>query len=466
MSNKEESNQKVYEYYDIRKLEKELIGKPIWLQGRVHTIRTQGNMCFIVLRYQDHSLQAIAVKKVLGGAPIYKPLTKVSHESVINLYGALKESPVEIQFTSYKTIEFTVEKWEMVSPAAELPFQIDDASDFGETFRSDVGQALKFDYRYLDLRVPANAAILGVQSAVTNFFREYLLKKGFLEIHTPKLIGVASESGAEVFKLEYFDRIAYLAQSPQLYKQMAINADLDRVFEVGSVFRAEKCISTRHMTEFTGLDLEMTIPPDASYEWLMHEIWGLLQYIFDNLNKLSKNINIIQEKLPFQPPVYRDDPLIVHFKDAVNILIEAGMKQEPLEDLNRENELKLGELVKEKYGVDIFFLDEFPSAARPFYTMPHPTDPNYTNSYDIIFRGQEISSGAQRINDYGLLMQRVVEKGINPESLKHYLESFKYGSKPHGGCGFGLERIVSIYLDLGNVKKATFCPRDPKRLNP
>jgi nondiscriminating aspartyl-tRNA synthetase len=453
-----------YQYCDIRQLTSEETGQKIWIQGRVDTIRDKGRICFLRMRYQDHYLQALALKKHLKDK--LNPLARVNPESVINLYGELKESPQEIETATYKHIEFVIEDWELASPAQELPFLINDAGDFGEV-RSDVDQSLKHDYRYLDLRVPVNLAIMKIQSGVGQLFREFMCNNGFTELHSPKLIGAASEGGAEVFKLKYFGKDAFLAQSPQLYKQMAINSDMDRVFEVAPVFRAENSMTSRHLTEFVGLDLEMAISPDRDYHEVLETMWGLLTYILDGLAKrYDEQISTIKEKLPFETPRYTYKPLIITFKEGVEMLNEAGFEQDPYEDLNRANEKALGDLIKEKHCVDLFILDQYPLSARPFYTMPHPDDPKYSCSYDVIFRGQEISSGAQRIHDYEQLMEQVKAHGVNPETLSSYLDSFKYGSKAHGGCGFGLERIVSFYLDLGNVKRASFCYRDPKRLSP
>ena len=469
------SKRSEYEYQDIRKLTNQhnINHNKVWTQGRVHKIRSPGKNIFIVLRYQDQLVQAIGNKKNLGNE-LFKEMSKITPESIINIYGKLVNSPFEIKFTSYKNLEFQIENFEMVSEAAALPFSIDDANDHGESFRSIVGSEVRHDSRWLDLRIPVNNSIFKIQSQVCQLFRNYLLENDFIEIHTPKTIGAASESGAEVFELEYFGKKAYLAQSPQLYKQMAINSDFDRVFEIGPVFRAEKSFTSRHLCEFTGLDLEMTISPNSDYHEVLHMIWNTLVYIFDNLKvKCQKEIDIIKEKLPFDEVVYSKEPVIINFVDGVAMLNKHGLDeygcesiQDPFKDLSTANERTLGELVKEKYGVDLFILDKYPSDVRPFYTMLCEDDPTYSKSYDIIFRCTEISSGAQRVNGYNMLLERVKEKGIDPDSIKHYIESFSHGSKPHGGCGFGLERIVSLYLDLGSVKKASFCYRDPDTLEP
>ncbi len=449
----------LYEYKDIRNLESSLVDKSISVEGRVHKIRCTKNVVFLILRYQNTTLQAICDKNT----PELCMLTK---ESIIRVNGKLKNTPFPIKTTSYSNIELTIIDWKLISSSKELPFDIDDV-DSSDDFRNNVGQSLRLDNRWLDLRVPVNYNIMHIQSSITNYFRKYLLKRNFIEIHTPKTIGVPSESGAEVFELNYFNSPAFLAQSPQLYKQMAINSDFDRVFEIGPVFRAENSFSSRHLCEYTGLDLEMTITPGHTYHEILEMIWSLLVYIFDNIKQFDqKYTQVIKKHLPFDDPIYTNEPFIIDYKDGVRMLIDDGYDQNPLEDLNTVNENRLGELVKAKYGVDLFILDKYPTAARPFYTMQTAEDANYTYSYDIIFRNKEICSGSQRINDYDTLISNIKNKGLNTSGFVDYLESFKYGSKPHGGCGFGLERILMLYLNLDNIRKASFCPRDPKRKTP
>jgi len=455
-----------FECMDIRKLSNEHLDKNIFIRGRVHNIRVTGNIAFIILRYQTSSLQIIALKKVIG-LEKFKQLKSITHESIIDCYGKLRLSPIKVTFTSYNHFEMDLIDLNIVSLSKQIPFQIDDANDLGESFRNDVKTHTKMENRWIDLRTPVNNSIFKVQSAVSQYFREYLLKNDFMEIHSPKIIGVASESGAEVFELEYFDRPAFLAQSPQLYKQMAINSDFDRVFEIGPVFRAENSITTRHMCEFTGLDFEMTISPNRDYREVQEMVWNMLVYIFDNLKASNMDeILCVKDKIPSEDIIYPRDPLIIKFSDCVEMLREDGKTQDDFEDLNTENERRVGELVKEKFGSDLFIIDQYPGSARPFYTMPSSENNKYTNSYDVIFKCTEIASGSQRIHDYNMLMDKVIENKINPDTLKYYLNSFSHGSRPHGGIGIGAERIVSLFLNLGNVKLASFCPRDPKRLFP
>jgi aspartyl-tRNA synthetase len=296
-------------------------------------------------------------------------------------------------------------------------------------------------------------------------FREFLFQNEFTEIHSPKLIGCASEGGAEVFKVTYFDSWAYLAQSPQLYKQMAICSDMERVFEIGPIFRAEKSFTHRHLCEFVGLDIEMAF--NEHYYEVLDMLDGMFTYIFDHLSsRFAKELEIVNHQFPFAPLQYLKPTLRLSYKEGVAMLREAGVQMGDLEDLSTANERKLGELVKLKYKTDFYILDKFPRAVRPFYTMPDPHNPDYTNSYDIFLRGEEIMSGAQRVHDAQLLTEQALAKGVKPESIKDYIDSFKYGAAPHAGGGVGLERMTMLYLGLKNIRSTSMWPRDPVRLTP
>lgn len=323
----------------------------------------------------------------------------------------------------------------------------------------------RFDNRVLDFRVAATQAIFRLQSAVGQLYTEFLFNEGFIEIHSPKLISGASEGGTNVFKLKYFDKDACLAQSPQLYKQMAVIGGIERVFEIAPVFRAENSNTGRHLCEFTMLDMEMSFK--EHYFEIVDVINKIFVHIFDGLNTRFKHeLNIVANQYPYEPITYQKELLKLTFHEGVALLKENGIEQDVNEDLDTVNERKLGEIIKKKYGTDFYLLYRYPKSARPFYTMPYPEDENFTNSYDAFIRGEEILSGAQRIHDYDLLLKKVVEKGINPETLKDYLNAFKLGAPAHGGCGIGLERIVKLFIGFSNVKRCCLFPRDPKRLAP
>jgi nondiscriminating aspartyl-tRNA synthetase len=354
----------------------------------------------------------------------------------------------------------------LIKSTEDLPFALDDVNQlYLENDRNNVLLNTRLNNRPFDLRVPFNNCIFKNQSSVCRYFREFLYEQDFIEIHSPKTIGTPSEGGAAVFELKYFNSPAFLAQSPQLYKQMCINADFNKVFEIGPVFRAENCISHRHLCEFTGLDIEMALTPGETYYEIIEIFWSTLVNVFKKLNgNNKKELYYIKSYHKFDDLKFSEEPFILEFKEGVKMLQESGNDQSMDDDLSSVNEKKLGDLVKEKFGYDIFVLDKYPSKVRPFYTMP--SGDLYSNSYDVIMRGQEISSGSQRQHDYEKLLSALKERDMNPLLLKDYLDSFKYGSRPHGGCGFGLERIVMLYLDLENVRETSLFPRDPARVTP
>lgn len=268
-----------------------------------------------------------------------------------------------------------------------------------------------------------------------------------------------------MFKLDYMGQPACLAQSPQLYKQMAVESDFERVFEIGPVFRAENSNTHRHLCEFTGLDMEMAIK--EHYFEVLDVLDTLFLHMFDGLTeRFAHELSVVNQQHPFEPLKYLRPTLRLEFPEGIRMLQEAGVDVDPLGDLSTETERVLGGLVKDKYDTDFYILHKYPNAARPFYTMPCPNNPDYSNSFDIFIRGEEIISGAQRVHDVDLLTKRAAEHGIEVETIQAYIDAFKYGATPHGGCGVGMERVVMLFLNLGNIRKTSMFPRDPKRLQP
>ncbi|EEY59578.1 aspartyl-tRNA synthetase, putative [Phytophthora infestans T30-4] len=460
-------------YKSVEDLNPELQGESFWVRGHLQAVRAKSKIAFITLREQTATIQGILHESDKVSRPMIKFAAGVSKESVVDVYVTLSVPDSPVVSTTQKDVELNVEKFFVVSKALpELPFQVEDAARPDALVKAEgstyvnVGLETRLNSRPLDLRTPANQCIMRIQAAVSQLFREFLIQRNFVEIHTPKLVGGASESGANCFTLKYFDQDAALAQSPQTYKQMACAvAGLERVFEIGPVFRAENSNTHRHMCEFVGLDLEMTIK--EHYHEVLEVFSDLFIYIFDGLKeRYAKELATINEQYPFEPLKYNKPSLIINFEEGVKMLKEAGADQEPEDDLSTENEKWLGRLVKEKYDTDFYILDKFPLAVRPFYTMPDPTDKRWSNSYDMMIRGEEIVSGAQRVHDPKLLMERMDELGVPQESMRNYIDSFRLGALPHGGGGIGLERVVMLYLGLGNIRKASMFPRDPKRLFP
>ncbi|CCH46568.1 aspartyl-tRNA synthetase [Wickerhamomyces ciferrii] len=453
-------------------------GEEVVFRARVHNTRQQGaTLAFLTLRQQAESIQAL-VK--VNGESISKQMVKwagsINQESIVLVHGTVRKVDELIKSTSVQDVEIQVNKiFTIVETPQQLPILIEDAQRSEEQAEAAglpvVNLDTRLESRVIDLRTATNQAIFKIQAGVTSLFREFLENKKFTEIHTPKLLGAASEGGSNVFEVTYFKNKAYLAQSPQLYKQQLIASDFERVYEVAPVFRAENSNTHRHMTEFVGLDLEL------SFEEHYHEVLDLLSdlfvFIFGELqNRYSKEIALVRKQYPVEEfKLPKDGKMVrLHFKEGIELLRTKGGRTDidDFEDLSTEDEKLLGKLVREEYDTDFYILDKFPLAIRPFYTMPDAEDPRYSNSYDFFMRGEEILSGAQRIHDPEFLAKRMEAHGVDPKSdgLKDYVDAFTYGCPPHAGGGIGLERVVMFYLDLKNIRRASLFPRDPKRLRP
>lgn len=464
-------------FWDINSITSSLAGKSIWIRARLHAKRVKSSkLAFLVLRRGVYSIQCVSSDK-----PAVGYCKKIYPESIVDVFGEVTKADRPVDSTTQSNVEIQVKKIYVVSLSApELPFTLEDASrqptkknlagdgEEEEVEKGHVGQKTRLDNRILDLRTHANHAIFKISSAICQYYRQFFVNKGFTEIHTPKICPGVSEGGSDVFKLKYFDKgFACLAQSPQLYKQMAVECGLCNVFEIGSVFRAENSNTYRHLCEFTGLDFEMEIK--EHYHEVLQVLGNVFVHIFDSLNRHNQaEIEAVRKQYPFEALKYRphNRTLVIDFRDAVKMLKEAGHECDDFEDFSADNEKALHGLVKKKYDVDFYIVDKYPLNARPFYTMPCPHDPNYTNSYDVFMRGAEITSGAQRIHDVPLLQKRAKAHEIPLSALKSYIDSFRYGAYPHGGSGTGLERVVMLFLGLDNVRKCTLFPRTPKRNTP
>uniref|UniRef100_A0A0D6R6A2 aspartate--tRNA ligase n=1 Tax=Araucaria cunninghamii TaxID=56994 RepID=A0A0D6R6A2_ARACU len=454
----------------------DLMDQQVLIRGRAHAIRGVSNkMAFLVVREAGFTVQCVlSVTPDFVSKGMVKYATSISKESIIEVEGTVSVPEVSIKGASQQ-VEIKVRKVYCISKAAPtLPINLEDAARSEKEFEKAeqtgeqlvrVGQDTRLNNRVLDLRTPANQGIFRIQSHVSMLFRQVLISEGFVEIHTPKLIAGASEGGSAVFKLDYKGQPACLAQSPQLHKQMAICADFGRVFEIGPVFRAEDSFTHRHLCEFTGLDLEMEIK--KHYFEVLDILDRLFVTIFDGLNEnCKKELHAINQQFPFEPLKYLPKTLRLTFAEGVQMLKEAGIEVDPLGDFNTETERKLGQLVREKYGTDFYFLHRYPMAVRPFYTMPCVDDPLYSNSFDVFIRGEEIISGAQRVHDPEILTKRAKECGIDVNTISTYIDSFRWGAVPHGGAGVGLERVVMLFCGLNNIRKTSLFPRDPQRLAP
>lgn len=509
-------------------------GQEVVLRCRMERCRGRGKLAFLHLRQPPlESIQAVCEGKVL--ATIAKD---ISPESVVEVRGVLRRALAAITSVTCQHVEIVVTELHVVSRAATpLPFPLQDENTKLDT---------RLNHRVMDLRTTRSVATMRLVSAICQSFRHRLLDRAFVEIHTPKLIAVASEGGSEVFRVDYFGSTAFLAQSPQLYKQMMIMADAMRVFEVGPVFRAENSLTHRHLTEFIGLDGEMVICDD--YREVLDVLESVLCGVLSDLvvhhhhllslasrsSLAAASTATTEQSLGSAAAAnHPNDPLpVVHlncevledtirslgiamelpcatistaatdlygarvsasagaphvlrlsFANAARLLNDCdgddgqsedkerenmGSMATPLVDFTLQQERRLGQLIRQRYGVDLYIIDQFPAEARPFYTMPldveHPD--GATRSYDMYLRGEEICSGAQRIHDVLLLEQRLASKGIDRSSVNDYVAAFRYGAWPHGGFGLGLERIALFLLAARDIRQVSLFPRDPKRLTP
>ncbi|CAH0698066.1 unnamed protein product [Spodoptera exigua] len=460
-------------YTDVKDLSVKLNGQNVWVRARLQTSRAKGKQCFAVLRQSSSTVQLLI--SVNEERAVSKQMVKftgnITKESIIDVYATVVKTSAPIESCTVREVELVGTQLWLVSPArAQLPLQIEDAarpekSDDPEALKIRVNQDTRLDNRVLDLRTPANQAIFRLEAGVCKLFRDLLTERGFVEIHTPKIISAASEGGANVFTVSYFKSSAYLAQSPQLYKQMAIAADFDKVFTVGAVFRAEDSNTHRHLTEFVGLDLEMSFK--HHYHEVLYTIAGTLTDMFRGLrDQFAAEIATVGQQYRVEPFKFLDPPLRLEFPQAIQMLKEAGVTVGEEDDLSTPDEKLLGRLVRAKYDTDFYILDKYPLAVRPFYTMPDPNNPKVSNSYDMFMRGEEILSGAQRIHDPEFLTERAKHHGIDISKIAAYIESFRLGCPPHAGGGIGMERVVMLYLGLDNIRKTSMFPRDPKRVTP
>ncbi|KAL0891348.1 hypothetical protein Bca101_015331 [Brassica carinata] len=459
------------EWTEVSELVEAMAGREVLIRGRVHTIRdVSSKKGFLIVRQSGSMVQCVVTesKENCVSVNMVKFVKRLSGESIVDVIGyvVLPKKPVT---GSTQQVEIQARKVYCVNSALQkLPLIVEDAARSEadiQAGKSGANQDTRLNYRVIDLRTPANQGIFSIQGWTQIGWRECLLRKDFIEIHSPKLLAGSSEGGSAVFRLDYKGQPACLAQSPQLHKQMAICGDFERVFEVGAVYRAEDSFTHRHLCEFIGLDVEMAI--HKHYSEIMDLVSELFPFIFNKINEnCQKELEAIRKQYPFEPLKFLPKTLRLTFAEGIQMLKEAGVEADPLGDLNTETERKLGQLVLEKYNTEFYILHRYPSAVRPFYTMPCADDLNYSNSFDAFIRGEEIISGAQRVHDPDLLTEQAKRFGIDVETIKTYIDSFRYGAPPHGGFGVGLERVVMLFCGLNNIRKTSLFPRDPLRLAP
>ncbi len=424
----------------IKNLEEE---KESIIKGHINKIRDTKYMFFIILEDRSGFIQVSIEKE--GNEGLIKKLEGVLSNSIMEAKGVMKLS----EYVKQGGKEFIPTDINILSYAEASPLEEGSNID------------TRLDYRWVDLKTEKNQLMLKIQSTMVEGMREYLYSKEFTEIHTPKLIGTASESGSEVFEVEYFDRKAYLAQSPQFYKQMAIVSGLERVFEVAPCFRAENSNSYRHATEYTSFDVEFAYI--NSYEDVMDlEEDLLIAGLTKVKEKYEKEINDIFDTeviIPTKPfPRIKLEDLYKELHDRYNYEIPT----EDVGDMNAETEKLTSKFAIEKYGHEFIFITNYSKTKRPFY---HMRDGETPLGYDLIWRGTEITSGSQREHRYDVLKKQAEEKGLGKD-VEFYLDFFKYGCPPHGGFAIGLDRITMLLLGLPSLKETMFVFRGPNRLNP
>ena len=369
----------------VRQLSQSMENKTVWIRGRLHTSRAKGKQCFFVLRQQHFSIQCLAAVSETVSKSMIKFIASITKESLVDIEGVVRSVVNKIESCSQQDVEIHVQKAFVISQSeARLPLQIEDASrpdsetveesNDAEGLNIKVNQDTRLDNRILDLRTPTNQAIFRLEAGVGKLFRDSLESRRFVEIHTPKIIPAASEGGANVFRVSYFKGSAYLAQSPQLYKQMAIASDFERVYTVGAVFRAEDSNTHRHLTEFVGLDFEM------AFNYHYHEVLDVIDALFVDIfkglqSKFAEEIATIGRQYPSEPFKFLEPSLRLDYAEGVEMLRDAGIDMGDEDDLTTANEKLLGKLVRHKYDTDFYILDKFPLAVRPFYTMPDPSNP-------------------------------------------------------------------------------------------
>ncbi|WP_244835396.1 aspartate--tRNA(Asn) ligase [Clostridium sp. BJN0001] len=413
----------------------------VLLRGWVHKIRDLSHVTFIMLRDKSGIIQLVCTKE---------EASELRLENSIEITGTVIENEkakggYEIHTESIKTVGNVYYD--------KLPFEI-------TAYKNKTALETQLDYRTISLRIPKIKAIFKVENEIEESFRRFFKSKSFEEIHTPKIINSGTEGGSEMFTVNYFNKRAFLAQSPQFYKQMMVGAGFERVFEVGYAYRAELHNTYRHLNEYVSLDAEMGFIKDEND--LMDVEEEFIRYMYNHLKETCKEeLSLYDVEIPETIDIPR-----IPLKKAQEILLDEYGKRSPNGNIDNEGEVLFAKYVKEKYNSDFVFLTEYPTAKRPMYAMERKEDPETTNSFDLIFNGLEITTGGQRIHDYKMLKEKMEKLGLDLDAFGFYLNTFKYGMPPHGGFAIGLERITMKVLGLSNIREASLFPRDMKRLEP
>ena len=427
---------------------KDFDGQVVTIKGYIHRIREMTGFSFVIIRTARDTIQCVYAPEFSD----YRWDEKLCEEACVKVSGKVVSSKDAKGNDRY---ELQIHNIEILSlPAQNLPIVINKKQ------LDNMQLSTVLDLRPISMRNPKERAIFKVQEGIARGFREYLMKEGFTEMRSPKIVFAGAEGGTNIFKLDYFDKQVYLAQSPQLYKQALVGV-YERVFEIAPVFRAEHHDTSRHLNEYTSMDLEMGYI--NSFEDIMNTEVGALKYIMNLLKtEYKEELDLLHADIPEITEVP-----VMKFMDAKELLMtKFKYKPQDMKDFDPQEEELLGKYAKKELGSDFIFITHYPSKKRPFYTMDDPADPEYTLSFDLLFRGLEITSGGQRIHDYHQQVEKMVKLGMDPEQFATYLMLHKYGAPPHGGLGIGLERLTMHLLGAKNVRETTMFPRDINRVTP
>ncbi|UCH72500.1 MAG: aspartate--tRNA(Asn) ligase [Thermoplasmatales archaeon] len=432
-----------YRSYYSKDITKKNHDKVVSVAGWVEDIRNIGSIAFVILRDRKGTLQVTALKK--NDSELFEKIVSIPRESVIAVKGVCKAS--DKARNGYEIIPKEIE----TLSAAEAPLPL------GVVDKVESELDTRLDNRFIDLRKQEIQAIFKIRNEVINVVHEYLRSQSFIEVHTPNIIASSSEGGTNVFKLKYFEKTGFLAQSPQLYKQMLMATGLDRVYEIAWYFRAEEHNTRKHLNESTAVDLEMAFINNEEdvmkiLENLVYNMWKRAGECKEELDILDKKV--LLPKLPFKRITYGN---------AIKELNKKGSKISWGEDFGTEEEKLLGEIMKDK-KLDFYFITKYPIEIKPFYTMPEGE--KYSRGFDLECNGVELASGSQRIHDVDLLKERIKKCGLNIKDFESYLKAFRYGMPPHGGFGFGIERFLMELLGIKNIRECILFPRDRTRLTP
>jgi nondiscriminating aspartyl-tRNA synthetase len=419
-------------------------GKEVLLKGWVYEIRALAKLGFILLRDRTGIVQCVIQGEVM------KKLSELTLESVVEIRGKAKTANVKAEFAR-KDVEVDCESIEIISKAENLPIHVNEKTTTTE-FQN------RLDYRFLDTRKENISAVFKIRSSIYKNIIDFYDKEKFVIINTPKITTIGLESGAESFVVDYFGKKTVLAQSPQFYKQMFVHGGFERVLEIGQVYRAEKSNTTRHLTEFTGVDFEMGFIKDEND--VMDVIENMFKYLIEKVKEERKEeLKVLNIELKVPKKIPR-----IQMGELKKILAKKGKKLSEEDDLDAEAETMIGEYILKEYGEEFVFVTNYPASVRPFYHMRPDKDPKGTRSFDLLWRGVEIATGAQREHRLDILQKQAKEKGIKMPEI--YEKIFRYGAVPHGGVGFGLDRITQRMLNLDNIREALLLTRDTSRVSP